>query len=126
MKKILFIIGILMTIYSNILADTEWTTAVGDDGNYENMMDVWADLETPPAGYLEAAGQAVSREDYPALFSLFQVQYGVGNELTTFDLPDLRGEFLGGLDHGRNVDINRTLGSNQSDAFKTHQHKYKL
>jgi len=49
MKQILFVVGILMAIYSNILADTEWTTAVDDDGEYANNLDEWVKLEIPNA-----------------------------------------------------------------------------
>jgi len=49
MKQILFVVGILMAIYSNILADTEWTTAVGDDGEYADNLDEWVKLEIPNA-----------------------------------------------------------------------------
>jgi hypothetical protein len=50
-----------------------------------------------PAGYLELAGQAISRTTYSALFALFGTTYGVGDGSTTFNLPDLRGEFVRGL-----------------------------
>jgi microcystin-dependent protein len=82
--------------------------------------------ETPPAGYLEVAGQTVSRGDYPNLFSVLGVKYGIGDGVTTFGLPDLRGEFLRGWDNGRNVDINRTLGSDQSDELESHTHPIRL
>lgn len=66
-----------------------------------------------PAGYLELAGQAISRTTYSALFALFGTNYGAGDGSTTFNLPDLRGEFVRGLDHGRGIDTGRTLGSFQ-------------
>lgn len=37
-------------------------------------------------------------------------------------LPDLRGEFVRGLDDSRGVDTGRTMGSAQTDAFKSHTH----
>lgn len=67
-----------------------------------------------PAGYLELAGQAISRTTYSALFALFGTTYGAGDGSTTFNLPDLRGEFVRGWDHGRGVDSGRTLGSFQN------------
>ncbi|MDD5197324.1 MAG: hypothetical protein PHN60_00500 [Candidatus Gracilibacteria bacterium] len=36
--------------------------------------------------------------------------------------PDLRGEFIRGLDNGRGVDIGRTLRSSQADIFANHTH----
>lgn len=66
-----------------------------------------------PVGYLELAGQAISRTTYSALFALFGTNYGAGDGSTTFNLPDLRGEFVRGFDHGRGIDTGRTLGSFQ-------------
>ncbi|WP_339352802.1 phage tail protein [Acinetobacter beijerinckii] len=66
-----------------------------------------------PDGYLELAGQAISRTTYSALFALFGTIYGDGNGSTTFNLPDLRGEFVRGWDHGRGIDSGRSLGSSQ-------------
>lgn len=40
----------------------------------------------------------------------------------TAGTPDLRGEFVRGLDSGRGVDAGRGLGTAQADAFKSHQH----
>ena len=71
-----------------------------------------------PAGYLELAGQAISRTTYSALFALFGTTYGSGNGSTTFNLPDLRGEFVRGWDHGIGIDSGRTLGSHQDDAIQ--------
>ena len=41
---------------------------------------------------------------------------------TTFNVPDLRGEFIRGFDDGRAVDVSRVLGSTQADEFKSHIH----
>jgi hypothetical protein len=66
-----------------------------------------------PAGFLICDGSAVSRTDYADLFAVLATTYGVGNGTTTFNLPDLRGEFIRGADAGRGVDPGRVLGSNQ-------------
>lgn len=66
-----------------------------------------------PSGYLECNGQAVSRTTYAMLFSKIGTTYGAGNGSTTFNLPDLRGEFVRGWDNGKGVDASRTLGSSQ-------------
>lgn len=77
-----------------------------------------------PAGYLKANGNAVSRTTYAALFAAIGTTYGTGDGSTTFNLPDLRGEFVRGLDDGRGVDAGRTLGSAQADEFKEHRHSF--
>ena len=73
---------------------------------------------TAPSGYLKANGAAVSRTTYSALFSAIGTTYGAGNGSTTFNLPDLRGEFLRGWDDARGVDSGRTFGSSQGDAIR--------
>ena len=73
---------------------------------------------TPPSGWLKANGAAVSRTTYAALFAAIGTTFGAGDGLTTFNLPDLRGEFLRGLDDGRNIDRGRRLGTAQGDAIR--------
>lgn len=77
---------------------------------------------TPPTGFLEANGSAISRATYAALFAVVGTLYGVGNGTTTFNLPDLRGEFIRGWDHGRGVDAGRVMGSGQSSQNLSHKH----
>ena len=79
-------------------------------------------MTTPPAGWLKANGAAVSRTTYAALFAAIGTTYGIGNGTSTFNLPDLRGEFVRALDDGRNVDAGRVIGSWQADEFKSHTH----
>jgi microcystin-dependent protein len=43
---------------------------------------------TPPAGFLNCNGSAVSRTTYSLLFSVIGTAFGVGNGSTTFNLPD--------------------------------------
>lgn len=82
----------------------------------------WSAAAVPPAGWLECNGALVSRAAYAALFAVIGTTYGAGDGSTTFKLPDLRGEFLRGWDHGRGVDNGRAFGSAQADAFKSHRH----
>jgi phage-related tail fiber protein len=77
---------------------------------------------TPPTGWLAANGAAVSRTVYASLFAAIGTTYGVGDGSATFNLPDLRGEFIRGLDSGRGVDVGRLLGSAQADSLKSHTH----
>lgn len=77
---------------------------------------------TAPSRSLKANGAAVSRTAYAALFAAIGTTYGAGDGFTTFNLPDMRGEFVRGLDDGRGVDAGRVLGSAQTDAFRSHNH----
>lgn len=79
---------------------------------------------TAPTGWLKANGAAVSRTAYARLFAAIGTTFGVGDGFNTFNLPDLRGEFVRGWSDGRNVDTDRVLGSNQADDLKSHSHKY--
>jgi microcystin-dependent protein len=79
-------------------------------------------MNAAPTGWLKANGAAVSRTTYAALFSAIGTTFGVGNGSTTFNLPDLRGEFMRGWDDGRGVDTGRVFGSAQADEFKSHTH----
>lgn len=74
--------------------------------------------QTAPSGWLKANGAAVSRTAYAALFAAIGTTYGAGDGSTTFNLPDLRGEFMRGWDDGRGIDHGRAFGSAQGDAIR--------
>jgi microcystin-dependent protein len=93
---------------------------------------------TPPEGYLECDGSAISRTEYASLFEVIGTSFGEGDGSTTFNLPDFRGQFLRGWDHGAGVDpdagerTNRgdgttgdNVGTKQGDKFKAHTHGVK-
>jgi microcystin-dependent protein len=83
----------------------------------------WFASNTPPTGYLECDGSSVSTTTYAALFAI--VAYTFGGSGTSFNLPDLRGQFIRGWDHGRGQDTNtpsRVFGSNEAAANITHTH----
>mgnify|MGYP002737943254 CR=1 FL=1 len=54
---------------------------------------------TAPAGWLLCAGQAVSRTQYGELFAVLGTTYGSGDGSTTFNVPDLRGRVVAGVDN---------------------------
>lgn len=72
-----------------------------------------------PSGWLKANGAAVSRTSYAALFAAIGTTFGAGDGSTTFNLPDLRGEFVRGWDDGRGIDSGRVFGSNQKGSLAT-------
>ena len=89
-----------------------------------------------PSGYLECDGSSILRTTYSNLFSAIGVTYG-NVDATHFNLPDLRGEFLRGYDHGAGTDpdaASRTnrgdgtagdnVGTKQADAYDSHNHSY--
>ena len=81
-------------------------------------------MSTPPSGWLIANGATVSRTTYAALYWAIGTTFGAGDGSTTFNLPDLRGEFVRGHDNGRGVDSGRVFGSYQADSLASHTHTY--
>ena len=77
---------------------------------------------TAPSGYLKCNGAAVSRTTYADLFAIIGTTHGAGDGSTTFNVPDLRGEFVRGWDDSRGVDSGRSFGSSQGDNNKQHNH----
>ena len=83
-------------------------------------------VNSVPTGYLECNGAAISRATYADLFAVIGTNYGVGDGSTTFNLPDLRGEFIRGFDNGRGIDSGRLIGSPQADELKAHAHDFSI
>lgn len=54
-----------------------------------------------PTGWLVCDGAAVSRATYATLFAAIGTTYGAGNGSTTFNLPDMKGRVIAGLDAGQ-------------------------
>ncbi|MDD5067323.1 MAG: tail fiber protein [bacterium] len=88
-----------------------------------------------PSGWLECGGQAVSRTTYADLFSVIGTMYGTGDGSTTFNLPDFRGYFVRGWNHGASVDPDTStrtnyatgqtgnyIGTRQHEQYKSHSH----
>lgn len=73
-------------------------------------------------GWLKCNGGAVSRTTYAALFGMIGTTYGTGDGSTTFNLPELRGEFIRVWDDGRGIDSGRALGSTQAQQLISHTH----
>lgn len=83
---------------------------------------LWFAANTPPTGFLKANGDAISRSTYATLFAVIGTTFGSGDGSTTFNLPDLRAEFIRGWDDGRGVDSGRVFGSAQGQEIQAHVH----
>ena len=83
---------------------------------------VYFPQNVPPAGFMVCDGSAVSRTTYANLFDRIGTRWGAGNGTTTFNLPDLRGEFIRGWDSGRGINPSRTFGSVEMSQNLAHTH----
>ena len=93
-----------------------------------------------PAGWLLCDGKPYSRTVYNNLFAVIGTASGAPDGTTNFNVPDLRGMFLRGVDGtaGRDPDsgmrtavngygyAGNQVGSVQTDAFKSHTHTSSL
>lgn len=57
---------------------------------------IWRPLDSVPAGYLAANGQAVSRTTYAPLFAVYGTTFGAGDGTTTFNIINLENKMLVG------------------------------
>ncbi|MHC3826590.1 phage tail-collar fiber domain-containing protein [Pseudomonas sp. G3-19] len=82
-------------------------------------------VDAPPPGFLELDNSVKSSATYPDLSAYLGGKFDKGDEgVGNFRLPEARGEFLRGWDHGRGVDLGRQVGSFQADDYKSHSHRY--
>lgn len=90
-----------------------------------------------PFGWMLCDGRPLKVVEYPELYMALGTLYGGSGqgEDQTFNLPDLRGQFLRGVGTSEGSTENRTappggtgtadgVGSTQKDALQTHQHMY--
>ena len=91
-----------------------------------------------PVGWKVCDGSEISRTTYQYLFLSIGTSWGEGDGATTFNLPDLRGQFLRGVNNGAGVDpdaatrtalniggnVGDTVGTYQQDEVKAHDHGY--
>ena len=83
---------------------------------------IYFSATTAPTGYLKADGAAISRSTYATLFGVIGTTFGVGDGTTTFNLPDVRGQFVRAWTDGSGYDTGRAFGTLQSDAMQGHLH----
>lgn len=94
-----------------------------DEYHFHHVGDVkWYTADKPPTGWLECNGAELERTVYKKLFDVISTTFGEGDGSTTFNVPDLRGEFVRGWDNNRGIDQGRNFGVTQEDLFKSHTH----
>jgi len=96
------------------------------------------------SGWLLCDGRPVDRTQFESLYKAIGTTHGVGNNVSTFNLPDYRGRFLRGVDDpvdstmpaaGRDPNVSSrtemadggnskgSVGSVQEDALQGHKHQ---
>lgn len=73
-------------------------------------------LEIIPSALLECNGAAISRTNYSTLFNVIGTRYGIGDGLTTFNIPDYRGQFLRGVSGTSGKDPDATTRLDRGDG----------
>ncbi|MTB39307.1 MULTISPECIES: phage tail-collar fiber domain-containing protein [unclassified Providencia] len=102
------------TVYSTINTLKDRNGCLKAIGTSEELSDCQVGVPLPwpqataPAGYLICNGQSFNKTSYPLLAKAYP----------SGALPDLRGEFIRGLDAGRNIDSGRGVLSTQGDAIR--------
>jgi phage-related tail fiber protein len=109
-------------VYARSCYENVWTGWTRLDGGLPTGSIVYVSGAVPPEGYLKANGALLSRVTHANLFAVIGTTYGVGDGSTTFGLPDLRAEFIRGLDDGRGIDPGRLQGSAQASQNLSHGH----
>src|SRR5690625_4102845 len=69
-----------------------------------------------PDGFLICDGRAVSRTMYANLFNIIGTTFGEGNGSSTFNIPDLRDQFV------RGASVERPVGNREQDQIRSHNH----
>lgn len=99
------------------------TEAVGKlDNEVVNIIPIgsifmWGNV-TPPANWLICDGQAIDRTTFAVLFAILGTSYGIGDGVTTFNLPDFRGRSVVGEGTGPSLSP-RAIGA--TGGSETHQ-----
>lgn len=86
---------------------SSWTSTLLESTNLPSGIISAFAGNTAPTGYLLCDGREVSRTTYADLFAVIGTTYGAGNGTSTFNLPDLRGRTVFGIDNMGGTVANR-------------------
>ena len=94
--------GQVLTKKSDADNDVGWTDQTGQCGVAGDTLPIGAIIpyssDSIPENWLLANGQEVSRTEYNYLFAIIGTIYGEGDGSTTFNLPNIQGRTIVGLD----------------------------
>ena len=104
------------SLYSKEANQVKWSNIINRPATFPPALPpgfivMWAGPSgSVPSGWLLCDGSEVSRSTYSALFASISTIYGVGNNSTTFNLPDFRGRTPIGSGQGTGLTL-RNLGA---------------
>lgn len=117
---------------------SKWVSFLKEDSNpvpIGTILSFGGDISKIPDGWLLCDGTPYLRTAYPTLFSVIGESWGNGDGTNTFNVPDLRGYFLRGVDKTTITDIDAAdrialnggntgsnVGSYQQDELASHDH----
>jgi hypothetical protein len=121
------------SITANKLASNSVTTTKLDNSVQQLLVPTGSvmsfAMSAAPTGWYPCDGTTVSRTGSGSnLFAAIGTIYGIGDNSTTFNVPNMRGMFIRGwtpdttLTSRDPLSGSRTLGSVQEDAFESHTH----
>jgi microcystin-dependent protein len=86
--------GTFSTLTANATTVTTLTVLTGGGIAPTGSLTMWAGaVASPPTGWLACNGANVSRSTYSALFAVVGTSFGIGDNSTTFGLPNLLNRF---------------------------------
>ncbi|MEB3340090.1 phage tail protein [Okeania sp.] len=118
-KKRIFgeIVAILLSVTLIFVTQVNSASAdevpIGTIMAYGGLVDGSASSKLEQQGWLVCDGTGYNREDYPDLYQIMGDSFGEGDGVKTFNVPDFRGRFLRGVDHGTGNDPD---AQNRSEA----------
>ncbi len=126
--------GVYTTISDAALMSVPYARSAANGVPVGTIVSFAGPKQNVPAGWLVCDGTAVSQANYPQLYAAIGNSWGGSG--TNFNLPDLRGMFLRGVDETKGNDpdaASRTasasggntgnnVGTIQSDEIATHKH----
>lgn len=136
-------LGAIITMFKNLLdSHTSLITALQTNTLPYGTIIPWPGT-VAPTGFIKASGQILARTGtgaYPKLTDAVlnggklsvvsdglwtagrKGVFSLGNGVSTIRCPDLRAEFIRGLDDSAGIDVGRILGSLQLDLLGSHRH----
>jgi microcystin-dependent protein len=109
----------------NVLLTNHSSTPIGSINQYAGN----GVLSPIPAGWMICNGAAISRTTYANLYAVIGTLYGVGDNSTTFNIPNLQGRVPVGLNSGTFNILGNTGGAETHtltvNEIPSHNHTYR-